>query len=234
MKIIQAIVAILVLGGLALIFWSPKDKVEETSITVTEEEIVTENEQRSNVVDGSYEVSVDNSNVTWSGKKPLIEGYINTGSMDLKSGLIEIDNGVITGEMLIDMNTLSVWDTPAKPGKEDMLESHLKGQGWFNVEEFPEAKFVLKEVTPQADVENTFMYDVKGDLTMKGETHELLFPALIYSDSADGLTHASASLEFDRTKWGITAGSGSVFDNLADNVVDDMVALSFTLVAEIN
>jgi polyisoprenoid-binding protein YceI len=74
------------------------------------------------------------------------------------------------------------------------------------------------------------MYDVVGDLTMKGATGEVAFPATIYLDT-EGKLHAEARFEFDRTQWGITAGSGSFFDDLADNVIDDMVAVTFSLVA---
>jgi hypothetical protein len=58
-----------------------------------------------------------------------------------------------------------------------------------------------------------------------------MFPARVYQNALGQLV-AEAGLEFDRTLWGITAGSGSFFDNLADNVIDDMVVLSFLLIAE--
>jgi polyisoprenoid-binding protein YceI len=65
---------------------------------------------------------------------------------------------------------------------------------------------------------------------MKGQTHEVTFPAMIYLDG-EGRLHARAETEIDRTKWGITSGSANFFDDLADNVIDDMVALSFHVVA---
>ncbi|MCB9810055.1 YceI family protein [Candidatus Nomurabacteria bacterium] len=235
MKTFFWIVLLLVVGTMIIVFSGSKDsELDRYAQPVsTSEDGQSDDmaETKTVVSDGTYVVLADDSTVFWSGKKPLVDGYINTGSMDLKSGSIEIDNDVITGEFTIDMETLSVTDTPTKPGKEDTLEGHLKGAGWFNVEEYPEAKFVITEAVARPDFESTFMYDVKGDLTLKGVTNELSFPAKIFNDQ-DGLTYASADLEFDRTLWGLTAGSGSFFDNLADNVIDDMVALSFTLVSE--
>lgn len=234
MKILLGTIAVLILVASVFVFWTPENNVgdninTEPVLSTDNAEDASVTEERSFVANGSYLAVVEESTVSWAGKKPLIEGYVNNGSLKPRSASINVVDGVITGELTIDMNTLSVSKTPAKPGKESMLEEHLKGDKWFNVSTFPEAKFVLTEVTPQADVATTFMYNVKGNLTMKGETHELTFSALIYSD-AYGLTHASAEFEFDRTLWGITAGSGSFFDNLADNVVDDMVAMSFELV----
>ncbi len=188
-------------------------------------------EAASVVTPGTYAVIPQESTIGWAGKKPLIEGYVNSGSLGLKDGSISVTDTDAAGVFTIDMNTLSVSETPTKPGRESALEGHLKGEGWFNVAAFPTASFEIVEVLPRDDSATSFTYDVRGNLTMKGETHELSFPATIYLD-ANGALHADARLEFDRTVWGITAGSDSFFDNLADNAIDDMVALSFNLVAE--
>ena len=197
----------------------------------TEDESDNQSAEITEVEDGTYQVLVEESVVRWAGKKPLIEGYINSGSMALKSGSISVDGDDIGGELLIDMNTLSVSDTPTKPGSENTLEDHLKGERWFNVAEYPEASFVITSSEKREASANSFVYDVTGDLTMKGQTNELTFPATIFTD-ANGKTVARADFEFDRTKWGLTSGSGSFFDDLANNAIDDMVALSFELVAE--
>lgn len=183
------------------------------------------------VADGSYSIVPEESSVAWAGKKPLIEGYINEGSMAVSSGTITVLNKTAAGSFTIDMNTLSVSKTPTKPGQEGALEGHLKGERWFNVATFPTATFQITSVTERADSETSFTYDVEGNLTMKGQTHPLSFPATIYADEA-GNVHAKASTEINRTTWGITSGSASFFDNLADNVIDDMVALSFHVVAK--
>lgn len=204
--------------------------VEMDASNVNGSALSAENEN-SVVKPGTYTVDPSKSIANWAGQKPLIDGYVNRGSIAITGGEILVGQGLASGSFTIDMNTLSVSDTPTKPGKESALEEHLMGEGWFNVAEYPEATFRITQVTEQADSDTTFTYDVTGELTMKGVTDTLTFPALIYQDM-DGQVHATANFEFDRTKWGITAGSGSFFDNLADNVVDDMVALSFELVAE--
>ncbi len=188
---------------------------------------------RSVVTDGTYTVDGSSSIVNWAGKKPLIDGYTNSGTIAVTDGSITVSGQTATGDFDIDMNTLDVGLTAKKPGSEGKLEEHLKSDRWFNVGEFPTASFKITRVVPRADSSNTFTYDVTGDLTMKGQTHEISFPATIYL-GADGKLYTEASTEIDRTKWGITAGSKNFFDNLADNVIDDMVALSFKLVATKN
>ncbi len=239
MKLTLGIVVVVLIAVAGFVLWSPKDAPTRTAgeSTVATEGVAETSESadagaaRSAVTPGEYVVQTDESIVNWAGKKPLIEGYVNSGSIGVKGGSISVGADASVGTFTIDMNTLSVSKTPTKPGKESALEGHLKGERWFDVATHPEASFAITKVTPRADSNATFIYDIEGDLTMKGVTHALQFPATIYAD-ASGLLHASADFEFNRTLWGITSGSGSFFDDLADNVIDDMVALSFELVAE--
>lgn len=187
--------------------------------------------RESNITEGIYIVNAKESVVNWAGKKPLVSGYINKGSIAVAEGTIETNSEVTSGAFTINMDSLSVSETPTKPGKESALEGHLKGENWFNVGEFPQASFSIIEATLRPADDAEYTHDIRGELIMKGQTHELTFPANVYMGE-DGTLRAEASFEFDRTKWGITAGSGSFFDNLADNVIDDMVALSFSLVAD--
>jgi polyisoprenoid-binding protein YceI len=232
MKVALGIIVVIILGVISFVVWSPENaptgNTDARSVATEKDTVTTE---RSVVTEGEYVVQEEESTVNWAGKKPFVDGYVNSGSIGVKEGSVSVGEDTVSAIFTIDMNTLSVSNTPTKPGRESALEGHLKGEGWFDVEQFSEATFEILSVTPRADSETTFVYDIEGDLTMKGVTDTLQFPATIYQE-ADGRLYASANFEFDRTKWGITSGSGSFFDNLADNVIDDMVALSFELVAE--
>lgn len=234
MKIIFGIGALILIGLVGFFMWSPSDIQTNTPATPTEtKQDMSSNstlDEKNTFTEGTYIVQADESVVYWAGKKPLIDGYVNSGSIGVTAGTIEVTDGSATGVFSIDMDTLSVSKTPTKPGSENTLEEHLKSERWFNVTVFPEASFRITEVTPHADSDTTFQYTINGELTMKGVTDTLSFPATIYTD-ATGTLRAKADFEFDRTRWSITSGSGSFFDNLADNVIDDMVALSFDLTA---
>lgn len=243
MKYILGFVGFLiVVGFIALVLIEPKsDEVEEVvNAGVTEEKdesgVLEPGAEAVNSVgtvvqDGEYVVNTESSTFLWAGQKPNLEGYINSGSIALSDGEIVVSGEQASGSFTIDMDTLSVSDTPKKPGKESALESHLKGERWFDVGNYSEATFTINEVTQRENSAETFVYDVTGVLSMKGVEAEIAFPAKIYLDE-EGYLRAEAEFEFDRTKWGVTASSGSFFDNLADNVVSDMVAVSFSLVAE--
>ena len=239
MKISVAIlgVIILVVGG--WLYIDNKSETNDTSTTVGEKnnegDEINQNtvNARQVVMPGSYVVDTSASAVGWAGKKPLIDGYINSGTLELSEGVITVTNATAAGSFTIDMNTLKVGLTAKKPGQESVLEGHLKGDSWFNVTEFPTASFNITNVSVRTDSDSTFQYDVTGDLTMKGVTNEISFPATIYQTDTENVIVEAVTV-IDRTKWGITSMSGSFFDNLANNVIDDSVQLSFSLVADKN
>lgn len=230
MKLLLILVAVLAIGGGAYWYTNQTEPVapsEEIRVPSSEIEVPAD---ASVVTDGTYTVIASESEVGFAGKKPLIDGYINTGSIGVSEGTITVAGEEATGQFTVDMTTLSVSATPVKPGQENALEGHLQSERWFDVATYPTAVFAITSVGPRADSEQTFTYDVTGDLTLKGQTNEVTFPAQIYQ-SNDRLV-AMGEVAIDRTRWGITSGSSSFFDDLADNVIDDMVQLSVSLVAQ--
>lgn len=225
--VLLIIVVVAILGILAFVFIGMQKAHLSGAVSIGEI-VVPSTAQR--VAAGVYTVRTQESSLSWAGKKPFIEGYVNAGSVDVTKGTITVRDRQAVGSFAIDMNTLSVSVTPTKSGQENALEGHLKSARWFDVATHPTATVGITTVTPRADSDDTYVYDITGMLTMKGETHDIAFPAIIYE--VDSVLYASGSFEIDRTKWGITSASGSFFDNLADNVIDDMVAISFTLVAD--
>ena len=214
-----ALGALIIIGLLAFFLMSPSP-----SATTEREEV-----EGSVVTPGTYTVNPEQSEFRWAGQKPLIDGYTNSGTIDLSEGSIIVGENEATGTFTLDMNSIHVGLTAKKPGQEGALEGHLKGERWFNVETYPTATFTITSVTP---TESELVYTVTGDLTLKGTTNTVTFPARIYQ-TPEGLLKAEADLEIDRTLWGITAGSGNFFEDLGDNLIDDMVLLSFSLVAEV-
>lgn len=176
---------------------------------------------------GTYAVLGEESKVEWSASKPLITGYTHHGTIPVQSGVIEVGNDTATGSFTIDMTGLKVTSLGGgKAGRESQLEAHLKTGDFFDVEKFPTASF---EITSIARTETQGTYTVTGNLTMKGITEAVSFPAEIYEK--DAMLHAAADFAIDRTRWGIEFGSSSVFDGLAENAIGDEVTLSLSLVA---
>lgn len=234
MKKIIVVLVLLILAGAGYYYSQSHEVMTPVAVSTTTIETpaeTTPNEVRKVVAPGTYSINTEKSVVNWAGKKPLIEGYTNSGTIMMSAGSITVGGSEASGDFTIEMNTLKVGLTAKKPNQETKLEEHLKSERWFDVAKNPTASYKITSVTKMPDSDTTFNYTINGELTMKGVTNAVSFPATIYQ-TADGTVVANAATEIDRTKWGITAGSGSFFDNLADNVIDDMIALSFTVEAQ--
>lgn len=168
-------------------------------------------------------VNTEASTITWTGTK--VVGKSHTGTLQLKSGSLDITKGELKGgSFVIDMTTLT--DTDLEGEWKDKLEGHLKSDDFFGVATYPTASFAITSVKSTGD--NT--YDVTGDLTIKGKTESISFPATI-SEKGKGY-EAIANVTFDRSKFDVRYGSGSFFDNLGDNAINDDIQLEVSLVTE--
>ncbi len=162
-------------------------------------------------------VDVEASTVEWTGKK--ITGSSHHGTIQLKDGFLNLtEDGKLTGgEFVIDMNTIEVTDLSGE--NKGKLEGHLNSDDFFGVNNYETSKLVITEASQKTG--NT--YQVNGDLTIKGKTEPVSFDMMVSDDTA------TAKVAIDRTKFGIRYGSGSFFDNLGDNTINNNFTLDVTL-----
>ena len=166
----------------------------------------------------SKEVNTSTSQIIWKARK--VTGS-HEGTVKLKSGNLEFNNGVLTGGRFeIDMTSIAVTDLSGDmKGK---LEGHLNSDDFFGVEKFPVATIVITSVASRGTAGE---YKVTANATIKGKTKEIRFLAKV--DEANGT--ATAEIELDRTDYDIRYGSGSFFDNLGDKTIYDDFSLTVTL-----
>jgi polyisoprenoid-binding protein YceI len=166
-------------------------------------------------------IDTKSSQISWIGEK--VTGQHN-GIVKIKSGALDVENGVIKGgEFDIDMTTIDILDLEGDAkGK---LMGHLKSDDFFSVEKHPTAKFKITSVNESKQTDATHF--IAGDLTIKGITNKITFPATV-TVTGDKV-NAKASFDLDRTKWDIRYGSGSFFDGLGDKMIYDDFKLSINL-----
>lgn len=176
----------------------------------------------------SYGVDLGASTVMWTGTKLVGDGH--SGTINLSSGSIQSDNGELTGgEFVLDMNSLANTDMEAGQGKEK-LEGHLKNEDFFDVPQFPTAKFVITKVTAlDGDADATHM--VYGNLTIKDVSKEIGFKAKV-SQAAGAINVSTPKFSIDRTDFNIKYGSSSFFDLAKDKAINNDVDLQITLSAK--
>jgi len=169
-------------------------------------------------------VSISESTLTWKATKVTGEHF---GKVPLADAKLDYANGKITGGSFeMDMTSLTVEDI-TDAGSNKKLTDHLKSDDFFSVAKFNKSTFVIK----QAKTSNGKDYEITGDLTIKGITSPVTFPAKV--DVAGKSVTATGTITFDRTKFDIKYRSGNYFENLADKLIYDDVTLDVKLVATI-
>jgi polyisoprenoid-binding protein YceI len=174
-----------------------------------------------------YSVDVASAKLGWTGSK--LVGGSHTGFISLSEGSVEVANGnIVAGSFTVDMNTITNTDlTDAEyNGK---LVGHLKAADFFNVDSFKTATFVISGVSAVTDSLGN-SHSISGDLTIKGQTRNITFPAKVSVNN--GLLNMMAAFSINRTDWGIKYGSGSFFKDLGDNVINDNVDFTLNLTAK--
>ncbi len=122
---------------------------------------------------------VTSSEIFWKSYKSLkAESFAHFGTVILKAGDVTLNskNEIIAGNFIMDMNTIVADDMKDDKNK-DMLERHLKSDDFFNVKKFPTVFFKILSVKKSSDSKNNSI--VTGNLTIKGITKKISFPANI-------------------------------------------------------
>lgn len=166
------------------------------------------------------QVDVSKSVVKWEGKKLTGSHH---GTMGIKEGNLEYANGKVTGgKVVVDMQSLKVLDL-TDPGSNGKLTGHLKSDDFFSVATHPSSQLVVTKVASNGN-SHTFT----GDLTIKGITNSVTFPATSAKDGKN-LVYKGV-LTVDRSKYNVRYGSKSFFNDIGDKAIDDNFTLDFSLV----
>ncbi len=178
-----------------------------------------------------FAANTEATTIEWLGTKPSGTHF---GTFPLQKGsLIVNNNSIVGGEMVMDLNALTVRDIE-DPKMNQMLVRHLKSADFFAVDSFPTATFVISSVKPleqQSMIEGiNVTHTVEGNLTLRGTTRSVSFPANITMD-ANSIKAQTPNFIINRTNWRANYGSKSIFANLKDNFIHDEVSLKINIEA---
>ncbi|PWJ41071.1 YceI family protein [Sediminitomix flava] len=195
------------------VFTACQQKAEEKKEESTEETTVetpAAEESTEEVRDG----------IVWTGSK--VTGS-HTGTVEFKESALKFEGEkLVGGSFVVDMTSLV--DTDLDGEYKQKLEGHLKSDDFFSVEKHPTSKFMITSVKDGAAANE---YEVSGDLTIKGITKPVTFPAKVEIKDKEAV--ATANVVVDRTLYDIKYGSNSFFDNLGDKAIDNDFKLEVRL-----
>ena len=174
-----------------------------------------------------FTIDTEKSTVGWSGKMVLIN-KVHSGTIKIKEGRLDFDGAkLVGGRFVLDMSTITNEDQ--KGAMKDQLETHLKSADFFDVVNNPISELNIKSVSASSTSTTTSdVYLVSADLTIKGITNTIEFPATIVRNG--NTVEAAADVTIDRSLWGVKYGSGKFFSDLGDKAVADEIVYTIKLV----
>jgi polyisoprenoid-binding protein YceI len=182
----------------------------------------------------TYTVDSEASSVGWKGSK-VVSGSHN-GTISVSGGSLSVENDNLTaGNFTIDMKSIKNSDLADDAEQQAKLVGHLSSPDFFHVDSFPTATFEVTKVEAIENGENGATHNISGNLTLKGTTREITFPATVTME--EDKISATAKTEINRLEWNVMWGNEN--DNAAramlkENFLSNMIELDINLVANKN
>jgi rhodanese-related sulfurtransferase/polyisoprenoid-binding protein YceI len=179
------------------------------------------------ITDGRHDIDLKESFIEWSGRNLLNRHH---GRIGLRSGSLTIAQGRLTGgEFVIDLEQI-VCFTLKGTDLHDVLISHLQSDDFFDVERFPEARFLIQHTKQiEGATAGHPNLEITGKLSLKDVSAPITFLATA-GVTSDGKGAAQAVLSFDRTQWNVIYGSARFFHRIGMHLVNDLIDLDMRIV----
>jgi polyisoprenoid-binding protein YceI len=166
---------------------------------------------------------VSTSQVKWWGYKlAKTEASSHFGTVNVKDASVVLKNNQLAGgNFVLDMNSINATDLEGE--YKTKLDEHLKDGDFFEANKFPLASF---QITSVSKAGKNGLSNVAGNMTIKGKTQKISFPAKI-TVSKTGVDFASEKFTIDRQKFGIAYKS-----TMKDMVIKDDIDLQVSFTAK--
>ena len=164
------------------------------------------------------------------------------GNLKMSNGSVSINDNVIAGTVVIDMNSMKNNDLSG--GSKERLIGHLKSPDFFHVTKFPKAVLKIKssKILEKLD-SGKYKMLINGDMTIKDKTNPISFEAIVDLDS--NIKTAEGKLAFDRSEFNVQYRSEMHLDNpnsfwnkvqtsrdaAKDKVIRDLIEINFNIVS---
>jgi polyisoprenoid-binding protein YceI len=174
------------------------------------------------IPDGTFSVDTGESVVEWTGRNL---GGRHYGTLRFSEGSVTVAEGQVTGlDLVADLGTIEVGDLTGKLAKG--LIDHLRSEDFFAAYRYPTARFVLGSLTPiPGATPGRPDHRARGTLAIRGREQEIECRAQV-APGKDGGILLQATTTVDRTRFGVTYGSGRLYHRLGMHLVNDEIDLA--------
>lgn len=159
----------------------------------------------------SFDVDASKSKIGFRGEK-VTGGH--DGSFKDFSGKVVLEGKSATSlEFTVKMDSVE--------SDADKLTAHLKADDFFAVEKHPESTFKSTKISEKAG-ENGATHEIEGELTLRGVTKAITFPAKVIVSDAEA--RGTADFTINRKDFEI------MYEGMKDDLIKDDVTLKLELV----
>ncbi|MGV3540258.1 MAG: YceI family protein [Rufibacter sp.] len=190
---------------------------------------ITDEQQAASASGQTFMVDTAASSIKFTGHGV---GKNHPGRFKLSSGTVAVANNQITGgNFAINIKSLDLeeegemFDTKLRP--------HLLSGDFFDADKFGSATFEITKVEPyKANSSDTSLveganFSISGNLTLKGETKNITFPAKVELD--ENTLSGKANFDIDRRQWQMNYGNDKT---LGDKFISETVNIELDLQAK--
>lgn len=198
-----------------------------------------------------FEIQPEASTVGWIGSKPTGKHH---GTIPISEGTLNVADGTIAGGMItLNVAEIQNEDLAGDTESQGKLLGHLKSDAFFDAQNYPVATFEITSVAPytaedSVEVKEEYpteyapatadkymvespTHKISGNLTMRGKTLNVTFPASV-NITKDAVT-AKAKFNIDRTDWGLSYGDeADAVDKAKDKFIYNTVNVSLDITAK--
>jgi len=157
----------------------------------------------------------DASELMWVGYKNVLGQRLSMsgGFANFEGKVVVVDNSPDKSyvDVTVDINSIF--------SESNILTGVLKKEMFFDVANYPQAKFESTKIEPAADG-----YMVTGNFTMRGVTKGIQFPAKIERQGEN--VYVESEFKINRKDWNVG------YDSYEDAIVLEEVVVSFKMLAE--
>jgi polyisoprenoid-binding protein YceI len=175
----------------------------------------------------TYHLNTQQSKILWDARRTMGGhfGYIllSSGSLNYSANGEPVD-----GTFTLDMNSMHSTDH-ASAADNQKVDNKLKTTEFFNMAKYPTA---IMAITQISRVGQSALYNISGNLTLKGITNPVIFEATIVKKGK--VINVSAKTTVNRVKWHINVQEKQQTWNpltaFQNTMIADEIGVSLTLV----
>jgi len=201
-----------------------------SNVSKADEAVTGDAQEVQAVIEATEYTIAEGSYLKWRGFKTYVASE-HIGTIGVQSGTFAMaGDQLVGGTVTMDMNSITDVDIEDE-GKRGDLEGHLKSDAFFYVDSFPTAVFEIVEVREEAT--DATPYVVVGNLTIRGITNSIEFPANVVVEEGSVRLEAPA-FSIDRTKWNVKyhdSDDATIAETLKEDLIDHSIELTINVVA---